>query len=79
MSALSVGPDVEAVDRWLGGWPKQTLALEANGTLIQALKDHVEESFEAISYKFSHQNEMYLTTSEALELFSLPLGPPGSW
>lgn len=42
--AIEAMGEVESqiADRWAGGWPKQTRRLEAEGRLLQAVKEQAE-------------------------------------
>ncbi len=71
----AAGPRVvETVDRWAGGWPKITKQLEQEGRLLQEAQERVKMEQRAMDYKRENP-ELYLTTSEALELYGVPLYP----
>lgn len=66
---------MQTVDRWMGGWKKQTLKLEAQGILLQVAKATVEREEPAMEYRRLNP-DLYLTISEVLELYDMPLSPP---
>ena len=66
---------VQVVDRWAGGWPKATQRLEKQGRLLQVAQKQVEREEPAMDYQRENP-DLYLTISEALAMYDLPLNPP---
>lgn len=70
----SAGQQVsKVVDRWAGGWPKQTRKLEASGRLLPLAREQAEKEFSALKIlaQFPDMGEI-----EAIQLADLPLNPP---
>ena len=66
---------VQTVDRWAGGWPKATRKLDKEGRLLKEALAQVEREEPAMQY-LEQNPDLYLTISEALQLYDLPLNPP---
>lgn len=68
---------VEIVDRWAGGWPEKVRRLERKGWLLTEAIKAAEREEPAREYAVRRQAEgAYLTHSEVLAIFDLPMGPP---
>lgn len=63
----------QVADRWAGGWPKQTRAMEKKGTLLQAVKEQAE--LEAQAVEWERQNS-WVGGIESRHLFGIDLNAP---
>ncbi len=64
----------QVADRWLGGWPKETLALEKAGKLLEAVKAQAER--EAAIYSETERLYSHLARHEIAEMYGLDPAPP---
>lgn len=72
-----LGPTAEVVaDRWAGGWPKDTKALEKAGKLIPVLKAQAQKESETLSDARVGGMNNHLATHEIAELYGIDLQPP---
>lgn len=70
----SAGQQVsKVVDRWAGGWPKQTRALEASGRLLPAASEQAEKEHDALKILGQIPD---IGEIEAIQLADLALRPP---
>lgn len=72
----SLGPMAEQIaDRWAGGWPKMTQEMEANGSLLPAVKDQLAKEVEL---EATHARDYrHLAHHEFLEMMGASMAPPG--
>lgn len=71
-----MGPNAESiVDRWLGGWPKRTVAMEADGTLIPRLKSQLETEMNLLADARTGGSLNHLAEHEIMELYGVDPGP----
>lgn len=63
----------QVADRWAGGWPKQTRALEKQGALLDAVKKQAELEAQAVEYE--NQNR-WVGGIESRQLFGIDLNAP---
>lgn len=72
----ALGPAAEQVaDRWAGGWPKQTRALERAGKLVPAVKETTAREAEIYSRK-NQNGQSHLADHELAQLYGLDPAPP---
>ena len=66
----------QIADRWAGGWPQQTRALESAGKLLPALKKRAER--EAAIYVEARQGgrNSHLADHEIAQIYGLNPEPP---
>lgn len=63
----------QVADRWAGGWPKQTRALERQGLLLEAVKEQADLEAQAVEYE--RQNP-WVGGIESRQLFGIDLSAP---
>ncbi len=63
-------------DRWVGGWPKETKALEAAGQLLPALKEQASREAEIYSEARMGGENSHLADHELAEMYGLSPEPP---
>lgn len=72
----ALGPTAEQVaDRWAGGWPKQTKALEKAGRLVLAVKETAAREAEIYSHKVA-TGQGHLADHELAQMYGLDPAPP---
>lgn len=72
-----IGPRAEQIaDRWLGGWEKRTLELEANGDLLPRLQQQTETEASVISGARMSGQMSHMADHEIADLYDLNEGPP---
>lgn len=71
-----LGKTADAIaDRWAVGWPTQTKAMEADGTLIYRLKEAAEVEAGAIALHRAGGENSHLADGELRELAGISPGP----
>ena len=71
-----LGPFAERVaERWVSGWKKRTLALEASGELLPYLKERAEREADVMSEARMGGENSHLADHEIAELYGLSPGP----
>ena len=63
----------QVADRWAGGWPTQTRALEKRGELLEAVKKQAELERRAIEYE---QENPWVGGIESRQLMGTDLNAP---
>lgn len=73
----ALGPTAVAVlERWVGGWPKKTKALEKAGKLIEAVKYQANREAEIYGTARMGGENSHLADHEIAQLYDLAPGPP---
>jgi hypothetical protein len=65
----------KVADRWASGWPEETKAMEAAGTLIDRVKEQAKLENETISDARVGGANSDLPDSEILTLYDIPVEP----
>lgn len=63
----------QVADRWAGGWPKETRRLEAEGRLLEAVKEQAEAEQAAVEYEAQNP---WVGGIESRQLFGIDLNAP---
>ncbi|MFO0157776.1 MAG: hypothetical protein ACK51V_01905, partial [bacterium] len=74
--AMQLGLTAQQIlDRWMGGWPKRTLEMQKDGSLLSALQEQAdrEKTVEADNPNYSH-----LAKHEKMAVFGIDPQPPGA-
>lgn len=73
--AIEAMGEVESqiADRWAGGWPTQTRRLEAEGRLLQAVKEQAKAERTALAYEAANP---WIGGIESRQLFGIDLNAP---
>lgn len=73
----ALGPIAKRVaDRWAGGWPRQTKAMDKEGRLVEAVKKQAQREAEIYSGARTGGANSHLADHEIAELYDLSPGPP---
>lgn len=62
-------------ERWTSGWKKKVLAMEADGSLLERIKDQAERETEVMSSAQVGGANNHLAMHEIMEMYDLKPGP----